>query len=301
MHMNEELELVQQVLDGDDTAWKRFTTKYYRYIRKVIGSYTGDYELVEALDITLLEKLKAGKLRGFTGKSSLKTWLFIVARNHCRDYYRSKGGIRHIRKAISGLSRLDRRFFEMYYTGRLPIREIFETLRSEMGNSISYLDLLESQARIEKHMRAKKHGRILERLLRPVLREPLPTREKAEGYPDLANFYESGLPSPETLPDSRHLNEMLLCLKEAISVLSDRDKLVLRMRFEHRASARKIGELLGFRDEKQVYRKLDSLYTHLGHHMEKKGFTRDSSTAVVGEMGLLFQWEDMWNDRGDIN
>ena len=90
--MDEESRLVRLIVSGDDDAWLRFVESYSPFLEKIIDRYVQDDELRRTLFVTLLAKLKKTKLQRFSGKSSLKTWLFIVTKNHCRDYFRSRNG-----------------------------------------------------------------------------------------------------------------------------------------------------------------------------------------------------------------
>ncbi len=298
--MGNDLELVKKILDGEEKAWHEFVETHTPYIRNIIAGYAGDRELAADLFTSLLEKLVTEKLSGFKGKSTLKTWLFIVTGNHCRDHFRSENGIRHVKKAAAGLCRLDRRFFELFYLDGLQFGEVIESLRLEMGKEITFLDLFEADRRVGAHMAGQKLGRLLDKLL-ACRRSPgraAVIRGSAFHDPDLL---ESPKASPDSLSGSRDLQKVMELLREAVSLLSQRDRLLLKMRFEHGESARRIGELLGFRDVKQVYRKLDCLYGELASRLEANGMPVETCRYVVRDMDALFSLEEMWHDNRDLN
>jgi len=298
--MDGDLELVKRILDGEVRAWQEFVETHTPLMRSVISGFSVDGEVAADLYISLLEKLKAGKLSGYSGKSTLRTWLFVVAGNHCRDHFRSESGIRHVRKAVEGLSRFDRRFFQLYYVDALPIRETIESLRLEIGREISFLDIIEADRRIVKEMARRKLGRLLDKLIasgRGEGRFPA-LRGGAFHDPDLL---ESSSPSPDALQGSRDLQKVMELLEEAVALLSKNDRMLLRMRFQHGESARRIGELLGFHGAKEVYRKLDSVYAELASRIEEKGIPAETCRYVARDMDLLFPMEDLSRDGGTPN
>jgi len=86
---SEDLRLVERVLSGEDKAlwefYKKFERTLFSYIKGKIEN-TKDGE--EILQDILLASLEA--LRDFTGRSSLKTFVFAICHNKVIDYYRKK-------------------------------------------------------------------------------------------------------------------------------------------------------------------------------------------------------------------
>ncbi len=294
--MDKELQLVRMIVSGDEGAWRSFIEEYAPYIQTIIARYVNDEELAGDLLVMLLEKLKK-KLSVFGGGSTLSTWLFIVTRNFCRDYYRTISGVRHVKKLLSGLSRLDARFFEYYYLRSMHIDEALQSLKPEFGKDLSYLDLIESLERIRRKAVEMKLGRLLFRLLRPEEHPALPTREEAAALPGLGRFYESVVPSPDTLLESRDLQLLLKKLNEAILGLDYEDKLLLKLRFEYRKSARKIAEMLGIGAEKRVYKRIDHLIEKLGLTLAEEGLEPDSCRNLVYNLDILYYWQENWSER----
>lgn len=96
----EELQLLDGLLRGDDAAWRRFHLQYdrliYRCIRKVTHSFSAvvrnedEREIYANLIVQLLSKDKR-KLRSFDPDrgSRLGTWLGLLATHAAYDYLRS--------------------------------------------------------------------------------------------------------------------------------------------------------------------------------------------------------------------
>jgi DNA-directed RNA polymerase specialized sigma24 family protein len=292
--MLDERTLIDRIRAGDTDAWHTFIERYSPRIRKTIHRYIDDPEVERDLYASLLEKLDGGKLERFDGRASLSTWLFAVARNHCRDYYRSAKGIRHVFTAIEGLGDAERRFFKLHYLQGLSLQATFESMRTEAGGGISYLDIFDYREAVRKVVAGKHLGRLLDRLLRPESG----LCEFASLAPDLRfdreETLESTTPSPEAHIDARNLGIAIENLRKAILRLPYRDQLILKLRFEHKRSAREIGDILDLGKERQVYRKLDNLFEELRTMLLECDLPPDTYREVVGDIESLCAYSGVW-------
>lgn len=297
--MQDELSIIRRILSGDEEAWHRFTIEHTPLIRHVINHYIWDEELASDLYVSFLEKLKSNKLQSFTGKSTLSTWLFAVVRNHCRDYIRNSTGVRYIQSALAGLDKLDARFFQLHYIDGLPFHEVLRSLRLEFNEKLSYIDLINCDRKIKAHVSKKKLGNLLERLLRP---EPLPVvQTETETYtsPDSGNVPGVPIELPGFFHRERELAQAILNLREAIEKLPYREQIVLKLRFEHRASARRICEVLDIGNEKQVYRKLKKILADLKKSMLERGdIPADEYRDLADNIESLCCMYETWNEPG---
>jgi len=182
----------------------------------------------------------------------------------------------------------------------MPIGGVYESIRLEFGKKITFMDLIDAEKRVVGHMEIQKLGRLLDKLLA--------CRRPTGGAPAFGSAYisdpdllESPATPPDSLPASRDLQKVMELLREAVSLLSRRDRLLLRMRFERGENARRIGELLGFRDVKHVYRRLDRLYGDLASILEEKGMSAETCRYLARDMDTLFSMADMWCDRENPN
>lgn len=285
--MNDELTLISRIRSGDREAWKEFTESYSALIQKTIARYVRDEEIARDLYATLLEKLKNGKIERFDFRSKLSTWLFIVTRNHCRDYYRSTKGVRYLMTALEGLGPVERRFFALYYLQRLTLSQVFESMRLELGNTLTYIDISDCMESIRRTLSQKKLGRILDRLLHPDIRFIHENEYGLEPRFERMESIDAPAFSPETVIESELLRSALENLRNAVLQLPHRDQLILQLRFEHKLSARKIGQILDMGNEKQVYRKLGRLYEELKSMLLQTDVTREEYADVVKDMENL--------------
>ena len=83
-------ELMQRVCHGEEPA---FDEIYYRYGKRLLGYFTRmlnfDRVLAEDALQDLFLKIAEAPER-FDNNRSFKTWIFSVASNHCKNYYRHK-------------------------------------------------------------------------------------------------------------------------------------------------------------------------------------------------------------------
>ena len=86
---NDDIQLIQRVLDGDDTAFSALVRKYQKPVHALVWRKIGDFHIAE--DITQDTFLKA-----YQNLSTLKepqrfaSWLYVIAANYCKMWHRKK-------------------------------------------------------------------------------------------------------------------------------------------------------------------------------------------------------------------
>ena len=86
---NDDVQLIQRVLEGDDTAFSALVRKYRRSVHALAWRKIGDFHIAE--DITQDAFLKA-----YQGLSTLKepqsfaSWLYVITANECKAWHRKK-------------------------------------------------------------------------------------------------------------------------------------------------------------------------------------------------------------------
>ena len=293
--MDDEYTLITKILSGDTEAWHSFVETFSPRMRQTIARYVQEPEIARDLYISLLEKLKNGKLKKFDFRSTLATWLYTVARNHCRDYYRSTKGVRHLLIALEGMSPEESRFFKLYYVQGLSLQETFESMRIESGGSLQYLDIFEYHETIRKKIAGKKLGRLLDRLIRPSS-EPIHLNTFGSAFAfTQEDVSESPALAPESYIDGKNLKTAIDNLRGAILQLPDRDQLILKLRFEHKRSAREICEILDLGNEKQVYRKLERLLDKLRSMLLDLGLPDGTYRELAEDIENICELTGVWD------
>ena len=82
---NVDVELIQRVLDGDDTAFSDLVNKYRKSVHALAWRKVQDFHIAE--DITQETFLKAYKrLSSLKEPQSFASWLYVIATNHCKTW-----------------------------------------------------------------------------------------------------------------------------------------------------------------------------------------------------------------------
>ena len=86
---NNDVELIQRVLEGDDTAFSMLVRKYQKPVHALVWRKIGDFHIAE--DITQETFLKAyQRLSTLKEPQSFASWLYVIAANRCSTWLRKK-------------------------------------------------------------------------------------------------------------------------------------------------------------------------------------------------------------------
>ena len=86
---NDDIQLIQRVLEGDDAAFSALVRKYQKSVHALVWRKIGDFHIAE--DITQDTFLKAyQKLSTLKKPQRFASWLYVIAANHCSTWLRKK-------------------------------------------------------------------------------------------------------------------------------------------------------------------------------------------------------------------
>ena len=86
---NDDAQLIQRVLDGDDTVFSTLVRKYQKPVHALAWRKIGDFHIAE--DITQDTFLKAyQRLSTLKEPQRFASWLYVIAANHCSTWLRKK-------------------------------------------------------------------------------------------------------------------------------------------------------------------------------------------------------------------
>ena len=86
---NDDVQLIQRVLEGDDTAFSALVRKYQKPVHALAWRKIGDFHIAE--DITQETFLKAyQRLSTLKEPQSFASWLYVITANHCSTWLRKK-------------------------------------------------------------------------------------------------------------------------------------------------------------------------------------------------------------------
>lgn len=143
-------ELIQEILDGSQSAMEVLIRRHYKvvfgFIYRHVGDYHTSYDLTQEVFIKVMKSLKY-----YRESNQFEHWLIKIAINCCRNYYNSREYAektllvsndemiedtnstnlldqslkqQEIKKAISSLSKDQRNAVILYYFSGYKIREI---------------------------------------------------------------------------------------------------------------------------------------------------------------------------------
>lgn len=84
----EEQVLIKKVQSGDEEAMNSLISGYYQSIFAFFYKNTGNYHQSKDLTQEVFIKMVAG-ISKYRPKSTFKNWLFTIASNHLKNYYRT--------------------------------------------------------------------------------------------------------------------------------------------------------------------------------------------------------------------
>ena len=121
--------------------------------------------------------------------------------------------------------------------------------------------------------------------------------------PDRAASIESTAASPESLSRRKESagSPSSTCARRSSSFRTGTSSF-LKLRFEHKRSAREIGEILDLGSEKQIYRKLDKLFDELRSMLLKGDLPADLYREAAEDIENLCRYGGVWGSdapRGD--
>jgi RNA polymerase sigma factor (sigma-70 family) len=246
-----------------EEAWHLFLHEYSTTILQVVRFVERDADLVPDCFQFVCERLSVDsfrRLRKFKpqGPAVFSTWLRAVVRNLCLDWRRKQFGRPRIFKSISRLSVFDQEVFRHLYERRISFEETLQSLRLTFPD-LTNAQLSESSARIEQELTTKQRQLLDARLSQQASQTSLDETVAAHtDIPDPA-------PSPEV---QAVLKERATTLRRALDRLPQRERLLIRLRFEQDLTLDQVAKLLDLGNAQRVERQIKSVLAKLRDEFE---------------------------------
>lgn len=96
----EEIQLIDKILNGETDRYKVLVDRYAPMVFSITNEFVTNKEDAEELAQAIFVKTYE-RLSSFNGKSKFSSWLYMIAKNHCRDYAKN---IRRENKTFSEMS-----------------------------------------------------------------------------------------------------------------------------------------------------------------------------------------------------
>lgn len=258
--------LLEQISSRNpEEVWGQFLDEYSTTILQVVRHVERDSDFVPDCFQFVCERLSANsflRLRKFRpqGPAVFSTWLRAVVRNLCLDWRRKKFGRHRLFKSISRLSVFDQEVFRHLYERRVSFDETFQSLRSTFPD-ITHTRLAESSARIEKEFTAKQRRLLDARLSQQASQTSASFDETAAAHGDV--------PDPAPNPEAQAvLEERATALRRALGRLPQRERLLIRLRFEQELTLEQVAKLLDLGNAQRVERQIKTVLAKLREELE---------------------------------
>lgn len=98
--ITDEIQLINKILDGNRNLYRKLVDRYAPIVFHVVRGFVDDEEEVQELAQQIFVKTYE-KLESFNYQSKFSSWLYMIAKNHCRDY------AKNIRRGNKRFSEMD--------------------------------------------------------------------------------------------------------------------------------------------------------------------------------------------------
>ncbi len=248
-----------------EEAWGLFLAEYSATILQVVRYIEHDSDFVPDCFQFVCEGLSANsfrRLRQFRtkGPAVFSTWLRAVVRNLCLDWRRKQFGRQRLFKSISRLSAFDQEVFRYLYERRLSFDEALQLLRSTFPG-MTHNQIVESRTRVEEALTTNQL-RLLDARLSRQAGQP---RTKFENSAPVSDSAVDPAPDPEA---QAVLAERAAALNRSLSRLPQRERLMIRLRFEQELTLEQIAKLLDLGNPQRVERQIKAVLAKLRDELE---------------------------------
>ena len=242
-------------------AWKLFLEEFSPALYQVAQVHSNTEDEASDCFLYICEQLARNGFRRLLkfksdGNASFLTWLRVVARNLCLDWYRHQNGRP---RAFSVVQRLSSREAEVYrcrFEHGLSESETLERLRTTYP-SLSLGEVVEVERHIQHALNSRQRWILATRWQRA-----------SDGNVSTLNAEEEGFSLDVADPrlDQEHAlseKQQHLQLRKHVARLSPGERLILQLRFEGGLSLEQIARLANLGDAQRVHRRLTAVLKKL--------------------------------------
>lgn len=250
-------------------AWQNFIESYDKLIKHVIQKLVRDYDEIMELYATALEQLKAKNYQKLTvyfekkRNYNFETWIAVVVRNCCMDWFRKEKGRTRLLKCIEELAPLDKVIFKYIYQYGYSQQETFELLNAEHGYDISTEELCSRINQIKLILHQKTRWKLENEWKRFLPAISIDSHEDG-------NYHELPVQNDPDPEENYFQNHTRKAIQETFKSLPVRDQLIIHLYYYKGLTLEKIARLLKMKNIWQVHRKLHKTLKFLQKELQKK-------------------------------
>lgn len=257
--MKQDAQLIERFKRDPEGGYEELLKRFTPMMLHVIGRFMRDQDEAMEVYTSICERLRAEDfraLRRFQPGSELKPWLSVVIANACRDRFRKQRTTSVPKTVLRKLSEREQLIFRYYYQERVPHEDIAELLTHQHNVLCTPLDVLRAIEKIDGLLSTKKRWLLLTAL--NANRAHLSLEELRE-----IGIQPATARSVEEMDEALRHRESIERLNEAMEQLSNEDKLLVLLRFEHGMKGPQIAKALDYESSKHVYSHLRTVIGRL--------------------------------------
>ncbi|MHA1989221.1 MAG: sigma-70 family RNA polymerase sigma factor [Promethearchaeota archaeon] len=259
-----------------NSAWQTFLKKYSNLIKSVCAKMSTDHDIGMELYTYTLEKFQESdykKLVAYYNKSrpyKFSTWILVITRNCCIDWFRDRGGRKRFIKCIEELSPLDQIIFRYIYWDRYSYEATFEIIKTNHNPDIT-LDEIEQRLSSINHILGKNTGWSFKNTWQSI--RPLILLDSLDQI--AVDQLNTDLLGQENISDEQQLiiNDSADTITKFCKDLPIQDQLLIRLYFYNGLSLKQISRILKIKNKYRVHRKLQKIIKHLRKIIDESGIT----------------------------
>jgi len=222
-------------------AWESFLERYSPLLLEVVRLFERDEDAAGDCYVFICEQLSRDNFRRLLrfrpdGPARFTTWLCVVARNLCLDWHRREVGRHRVFASVGRLSALDQKVFHCLFVELRPVEAAFLELRPAFPQ-LTIDQVCEGADRVQRTLTSRQRWLLNARRARASVRATVSLGQADEAVWDAP----SDMPNPETWAG---LQEERAALFAAMSRLSARERLLVRLRFERELTLDEIARLM---------------------------------------------------------
>ena len=232
-------------------AWEQFLQEYSGPILQVIHFHERDPDHVSDCFVFVCEQLIRNRFRRLCkfrtdGPATFPTWLRAVVRHLCIDWRRKEFGRYRIFQSVAKLSGFDQAVFRLLHEERASPEQSFLYL-APLFPGTTKERFIRSVERIQRVLTSRQRW-----LLSVRSTSTSPARAgQVEDELSLGQQIPASLPDPEVLAAWQEQRDALL---RALSRLNERDRLLIRLRFEQDLTLEQVARIMKLGDPQSADR-----------------------------------------------
>ena len=259
-----------------DHAWDSFLERFNKLIMAVIRKLVSDHDETMEIYAHVLENLKKDNYKKLTSyfdqhrDYSFESWIAVVVRNCCFDWFRREKGRRRLLKCIEALPSVDQWIFRYIYWQGLSRDVTHQLLTTKHDCKLSYKEMCAHLEHMNTILHQQTHWNIRHNWQAVLPPLSVDSDELAEEQIISHHAPEEVNSSQEKQLIERDSKQML---QEILRTLPVQEQLIIQLRFYKDLTLEEIARVLKMKNLWQVRRKLQKALKSLQKKLRERGIS----------------------------